>query len=71
MLRIILGFVVFAIIHDAVYPGLFLSIEGRIGLWLIALPITAWEAYSFWHFHNEQFLELKNGIKITPQIVTI
>jgi hypothetical protein len=63
MLRIILGFMVFAITHDAVHPDLFLSTEARIGLWSLALSIIAWEAYSFWYFHNEQFLELKTGVK--------
>ncbi|MGA4453431.1 HNH endonuclease [Pseudomonas fortuita] len=63
MLRIVLGFVVFAIILDAVHPGLFLSIEGKIGLCLIVLSILAWEMYSFWYFHNDKFLKLKSGIE--------
>ncbi|SDI16854.1 HNH endonuclease [Pseudomonas flavescens] len=63
MLRIILGFVVIAIILDTGHPGLLLSIEGKIGLCLVALSISAWEIYSLWYFRNEQFLKLKSGIK--------
>jgi len=62
MLRIAFGFLVIAIILDAGHPGLFLSIEGKVALYFLALLIVAWEIYSFWYFHNEQFLKLKSGI---------
>lgn len=63
MLRIVLGFIFVAIIVDARYPGSYLSIKGQIALYLSAFLIVAWEAYSFWYFHNEQFLKIKSGIK--------
>lgn len=63
MLRVILGFVAIALLLDAGYPGLFLSMESKIGLYLVAISIVAWETYSFWYFHDEQFLKLKSGIE--------
>lgn len=63
MLRIALGFLVISIIFDAGHTGLFLSTEGKAALYLAAVSIVAWEIYSFWYFHNEQFLKLKSGIK--------
>ncbi len=63
MLRIALGFLVVAIILDVYHAGLFLSAGGKVALYLAALSIVAWEIYCFWYFHNEQFLELKSGIK--------
>ena len=63
MLRVVFGLLVVAIIVDAGRPGLFLSIEGRIAIYLVAIAIVAWEIYSFWYFHNEAFLKLKAGIK--------
>jgi hypothetical protein len=63
MLRVILGALLFTIIFEAAYPDLLLSIEGKIALYLAVFLIIAWEAYSFWYFHNEQFLKLKSEIK--------
>lgn len=63
MLRTALGFLVIAIILDASYPGLYLSIEGKVALYLAVMAIVSWEIYSFWYFHSEQFLKLKSGLK--------
>lgn len=63
MLRTTLGFLVIVIILDASYPGLYLSIEGRVALYLAVTAIVSWEIYSFWYFHSEQFLKLKSGLK--------
>lgn len=63
MLRIFLGFIVFVIILDVKYTGFFLSHDGKIALYLAVFLIVALEAYSFWYFHNEQFLKIKSGIK--------
>ncbi|OWJ96941.1 hypothetical protein B6S59_05690 [Pseudomonas sp. A46] len=63
MLRVVLGFLVVAIILNVGHPNFSLSIEGKIALYLAAFLIVAWEAYAFWYFHNEEFIKLKNGIK--------
>jgi hypothetical protein len=63
MLRVVLGFLVILIILNAGYPNFSLSIEVKIALYLATLSIIAWDIYALWYFHNEQFLELKSGIK--------
>lgn len=63
MLRVFLGFVVVAIILNSCDVGFSLPVEGQIALYLAALSIVAWEAYTFWYFNNERFLTLKRGIE--------
>lgn len=63
MLRAILVFAVLVLILDAAQPGFFLSSDGRVGLFLIALAIVAWEAYLLKYFNGEKFLEIKRGLK--------
>lgn len=63
MLRVVLGFLVIAILINAGHSSFSLSIEGKIALYLATLLIVTWEAYTIWYFHNEKFLKLKVGIK--------
>lgn len=63
MLRVILGFLVIAILIDSGHSSFSLSIGGKIAIYLAALSIIAWEMYTFWYFQNEKFLKLKTGIK--------
>ena len=66
MLRIVLVFIIFALVVNAKKTGVILSTEGEIALYLAAFSIVVWEAYSFWYFHNEKFLKIKTESKITP-----
>ncbi|HGA2316518.1 TPA: HNH endonuclease [Pseudomonas putida] len=50
-------------ILDAIFPGVFLSINGKIGLFSVVLLLGVWEVYSYWYFNNEKFLKLKFGIE--------
>ncbi len=63
MVRIILVSAVVLMILDAVFPGIFLSINGKIGLCLVALLIGAWEIYSYWYFKNDKFCKIKCSIE--------
>ncbi|HEN8712322.1 TPA: HNH endonuclease [Pseudomonas putida] len=50
-------------ILDAIFPGVFLSINGKIGLFSVVLLLGVWEIYSYWYFNNEKFLKLKFSIE--------
>lgn len=50
-------------ILDAIFPGVFLSINGKIGLFSVVLLLVVWEIYSYWYFNNEKFLKLKFNIE--------
>lgn len=63
MVRIFLAAVVLFMILDAIFPGVFLSINGKIGLFSVVLLLGVWEIYSYWYFNNEKFLKLKFSIE--------
>lgn len=63
MVRIFLASVVLFMILDAIFPGVFLSVNGKIGLFSVVLLLGVWEIYSYWYFNNEKFLKLKFGIE--------
>lgn len=63
MVRIFLASVVLFMILDAIFPGVFLSINGKIGLFSVVLLLVVWEIYSYWYFNNEKFLKLKFNIE--------
>lgn len=63
MLRLVLVFLVIAIILNAGHPSFSLSLEWKIAIYSSTFLIVAWEIYALWYFHNEEFIKLKNGIK--------